>query len=144
MHYSYLVKIRVIFENAKGKLPLSAQLIYCMPLVYMAIDAKIFSQSNFRNTHTVTKILLTFASETDRLFYCAHIICGSDSVCARVFGDQVQDVHGHVAKVMNWPEPMAQCDRATIFEPLNMEVWIPKGFNLSLKVGILSLDHIVQ
>ena len=88
--------------------------------------------------------MLTSALESCRGLARPNIVGSSDGVSARVLRYQANNVHGHVAKVMNWSESVPNSDGPPIFEPLNVKVWVSKGFNFSLKVSVLTFHQVVN
>ena len=88
--------------------------------------------------------MLTSALESCRGLARPNIVGSSDGVSARVLRYQANNVHGHVAKVMNWSESVPNSDGPPIFEPLNVKVGISKGFNFSLKVSVLTFHQVVN
>ena len=63
-------------------------------------------------------------------------------VRAAILRYQADNVQGHVAKVVYWPEPVADRDRLAVLVPLDVEVGVGDRRHFRLEVGVLTLDQV--
>ena len=89
-------------------------------------------------------IILTFTFQCGSGLTGANIVGGPDGVGPRVLRYQANNIHGDVTKVMDGTESVSNGDGSTIKEPLDVKVGIGKGFNLSLKVSVLTFRQVVN